>query len=144
MPTPQAHWRSPRVRLDDAAPAILRSSDGRQERGKLEILSLRGGLLNLSNMLEQGSRFKLLFMTQTGPVLGAVEMLSPVSPSQQPFRFVGIQKADQGRVRAIVQSTSAPVQEAWIEKYRAATANRKPERRGFFQFFLRSLLLLGF
>ena len=144
MSTPPTQWRSPRVRLEDTVPAILRSSDGRQQRGKLEVLSLRGGLLNLPNMQEQGSRFKLLFMTQTGPVLGAVEMLRPVSASHQPFRFVGIQKSDQGRLRATVQPVTVPVEDAWIEKYRAATAKAAPERRGLFQFLLRSLLLLRF
>jgi len=136
-------WRSPRVRLEDAAPAILRAPGGLQQRGKLEVLSLNGGLLQMSSTLEQGSRLNLLFVTQTGPVLGAVEMLPPISAERQPFRFVGIEKADQGRLRATVQSFLPAVQEAWIEKYRAATAKRRPERRGFFSFLLRSFLLLA-
>lgn len=140
MPTPNAPWRSPRVRLEDAAPVILRAPDGQQQRGTLEIVSLSGGLLRMSSTIEQGSRLKLLFVTHTGPVLGAVEMLPPVSTNQQPFRFVGIDKLDQGRLRATVQSVSAPVQDAWIEKYRAATANRKPQPRGFFRSLVRSLL----
>lgn len=143
MPAPHAQWRSPRVRLDDAAPAILRMPDGRQQRGKLETLSLNGGLLNLSSTLERGARLKLLFVTQTGPVLGAVEMLSPVSTDRQPFRFVGLEKADKGRLRATIQSSSTPVQDAWIEKYRAATANRNPRHGGFFHSLLRSLHLLA-
>jgi hypothetical protein len=141
MPPPETPWRSPRVRLDDAA-AILRAPDGRQQRGKIETLSLNGGLLSLSSTVEQGSRLKLLFLTQTGPVMGAVEMLPPVSSERQAFRFVGLEKTDKGRLRSTIQSSCTPVQDAWIEKYRAATANRKPERGGFFRSLFRSLLSL--
>ena len=141
MSAPTTPWRYPRVRLEDAAPAILRAADGHQQRGKLEVLSLTGGLLNVSSTIEQGSRFKLMFMTQTGPVLGSVEMLPPVSGERQPFRFVGLEKADLGRLRSAVESFLPTVQDAWIEKYRAATAKRAPERKGFFRFFLKSLLL---
>jgi hypothetical protein len=126
------------VHLEDAPPAILRAPNGHQQRGKLEVLSLNGGLLQMSNMLEQGSRLKLLFLTQTGPVSGSVEMLCPVSTERQPFRFVDLEKADQGRLRATVQSFTAPVQDAWIEKYRAAMLKR-PEPRGFFRLLFRSL-----
>jgi hypothetical protein len=134
MPAPTTPWRYPRVRLEDAAPAILRAPDGHQQRGKLEVLSLSGGLLSMSSMFLQGSRLKLMFMTQAGPVLGSVEMLSPVSSERQPFRFIALEKADQGRLRAMVQSFLPAVQDAWIEKYRAAMAKRAPERRGFLRF----------
>ncbi len=143
MPAPTMPWRSPRVRLEDAAPAILRAPGGLQQRGKIEVLSLNGGLLQMSSTFEQGSRLKLLFVTHTGPVLGAVEMLPPVSAERQPFRFVGIEKADHGRLRAAVHSHLPAVQDAWIEKYRAATAKRTPERRGFFRSWLRSFLMLA-
>jgi len=143
MPAPNAPWRYPRVHLTDATTAILRAPDGHQQRGLLEIVSLSGGLLNMSSTLEQGSRFKLMFMTHTGPVLGGVEMLPPVSSERQPFRFVELEKSDQYRLRDTVQSFTPVVQDAWIEKYRAATANRRPEkRRGFFQSLVRSLILL--
>ena len=91
MPNPHTHWRSPRAHLGADVPAILRLPNGRQHRGNLETLSLSGGLLNLSDMLEQGSHPKLLFVSSTGPVLGAVEMLRPVSTTQQPFRFVAVE-----------------------------------------------------
>jgi hypothetical protein len=143
MDNPHTQWRSPRVRFEDAAPAILRAPDGRQQRGKLEVLSLNGGLLNLTDTLEQGSRRKLLFVGNSGPVLSAVEMLPPVSTDRQPFRFVALEKADQGRLRSTVQLLSDSPQDAWIEKYRAATAPRRPERRGFFASLVRSLFLLA-
>jgi len=56
---------------------------------------------------------------------------------------VELEKSDQYRLRDTVQSFTPVVQDAWIEKYRAATANRRPEkRRGFFQSLVRSLILL--
>ena len=87
MPNPHTQWRSPRAHLGDVTPAILRLPDGRQHRGQLEVVSLSGGLLNLNDMLEQGSKPKLLFVTSNGPVLGAVEMLRPVSATRQAFQI---------------------------------------------------------
>lgn len=142
MPSPNPPWRFPRVHLTDAATAILRTPDGQQQRGRLEVVSLSGGLLNMSTTLEQGSRLKLMFMTQTGPVLGGVEMLPPVSSDRQPFRFIDLEKSDQYRLRDTVQSFTPVVQDAWIEKYRSATINRKPEPRGFFRGLLRSFFSL--
>jgi hypothetical protein len=108
----------------------------------LETISLTGGLLNMANMLDRGSRIKLMFLTHTGPVLGAAEMLSPVSTTRQPFRFVALEEGDQRRLRAVVQSFLAPVEQAWIEKYRAALVHRNPARRGVFGIVLGSLKLL--
>ena len=46
-----------------------------------------------------------MFLTQNGPVLGAAEMLSPVSWTQQPFRFVALAYVDQRRLQAITGSS---------------------------------------
>ena len=126
-----ANWRSPRARLADITPAVLRLPDGCRHRGKLETISLTGGLLTMPNLLDRGSRIKLMFLTHTGPVLGAAEMLSPVSTTRQPFRFVALEESDQGRLRAIVHGFLNPGEQAWIEKYRAAV-QRNPARRGVF------------
>jgi len=131
LPQPQANWRSPRVQMADITPAVLRLPDGRRHRGQLETLSLTGGLLSMPDMLDQGSRIKLMFLTQTGPVLGAAEMLSPVSRSRQPFRFVALEEGDQRKLRTVIESSLHSGEQEWIEKYRAAVANRKPERRVF-------------
>jgi hypothetical protein len=136
------YWRSPRVRLADITPAVLRLPDGRSHRGKLETVSLTGGLLSMAKMLDRGSRIKLMFLTHTGPVLGAAEMLSPVSTTRQPFRFVALEEGDQRRLRAVVQSFLAPVEQAWIDKYRATLVHRNPARRGVLGIVLGSLKLL--
>jgi len=40
---------------------------------------VNGGLLSLPSPIDQGSQVKLMFLTHTGAVLGAAEMLSPVT-----------------------------------------------------------------
>jgi len=140
LPHSHANWRSPRVRLADITPAVLRLPDGCRHRGKLESISLTGGLLSMPNLLDRGSRIKLMFLTHTGPVLGAAEMLSPVSTTRQPFRFVALEEGDQGRLRAVVQGFLDPGEQAWIEKYRAAV-QRNPARRGVFPVVLAFLTL---
>lgn len=95
------------------------------------MVSLTGGLLGLSPPLHQGSLVKLMFLTSTGPVMGAAEMLSPVTRSQQPFRFVTLHEEAQRRLKTAIQSSLYPQgpQEAWIEKYRAAIDQIEPRQR---------------
>lgn len=143
LPHPHAQWRSPRARLADVTPAVLRLPDGRRHRGELESISLTGGLLSMQGMLDRGSRIKLMFLTQTGPVAGAAEMLTPVSATRQPFRFVELEDGDQSRLRSVVQSSLDLGEEAWIGKYRAAMLNQCPSRHLFLKIGLGSLSLLS-
>ena len=139
---PTAYWRSPRVRFADIIPVALRLADGRRHRGKLEIISLTGGLLSMPSVLDGGSRIKLMFLTPSGPVLGSAEMLRPVSAALQPFRFVAIEEGDQRRLRAVIQSFLNPGEQAWIEKYRAALVHQTTARRGIFRIAFGSFTLL--
>lgn len=126
--------RPARVRLADVTPAVLRSSDGGCTTGELQVVSLSGGLLGLRQPLHQGSSVKLMFLTPSGPVLSAAEMLSPVTHSQQPFRFTGISNDDLRKLQCTIQTSLYPKSsedEAWIEKYRAAVAQAEPPRSSF-------------
>jgi hypothetical protein len=87
-------------------PAVLRFQNGRRIRGKLQVISITGGLLNLSNPLERGSQVKLMFLTDAGTVLGTAEMLPSVSDSLQPFRFVAIDENHERRLRDVIQSSA--------------------------------------
>ena len=61
-------------------------------------------------------------------------MLSPVSRDLQPFRFVSLAAADQRRLGATIQASSHENSEQqWIEKFRAASANRKQPRKQLFK-----------
>jgi len=120
--------------------------------------STTGGLLSLPKLLDQGSRVKLMFLTQTGTVLGLAEMLRPVSWDEQPFRFVSLHENDQRKLKAatvppgsleLIEAENKPQavrlplptlepkmvalqekEQQWIEKYRTAiTDNDVPRPR---------------
>jgi hypothetical protein len=145
-------WRRPvRIKPDEFTPAVLRSEDGSCTSGELALFSLTGGLLSLPRVLHEGSRAKLMFLTQTGPVLGVAELLPPVSWTEQPFRFVNLHEDYQHRLWTAVQpapkvppreirpnshsalETLAEVdrEQQWIDKYRSAIDNDDRPRKRF-------------
>ena len=139
--TPSAALRAPRVRATEYTPAVLRYPCGDCTTGSLEIISSTGGLLRLSKPLIRGTRIKVMFLTQSGPVLGAAEMLTPISWTEQPFRFVALAHSDQRRLQALTgcalkPETPKPVQidhqvdteHQWIDKYRDAVSRNPPPR----------------
>jgi len=103
---PEARWRPPRLKFAQTTPAVLRFQSGRRVRGKLQVVSVTGGLLCLPSSLDQGARAKLMFLMQNGTVLGTAEMLLPVSSTLQPFRFVAIGKEDQSRLQDAIRSSA--------------------------------------
>ena len=105
FPQPHAQQRAPRAHLEGFTSAVLRLSDGRCVPGKLQVISVAGGLLRLPRPVDQGSRAKLMFLTHSGSVLGVAEMLRPVSWDLQPFRFVTLFDDDLDRLQAAIQST---------------------------------------
>jgi hypothetical protein len=109
LPQSHHHWRRPaRVRPTEFTPAVLRIEDGSCASAELEIFSLTGGLLSLPKLLNRGTRARLMFLTQTGPVLGVAEMLKPVSWTEQPFRFVELYESDQRRLQAATHCSAEP------------------------------------
>jgi hypothetical protein len=131
---PSRDRRAPRLNLSDLTPAVLRFEDGHRTQGQLEVISLTGGILSLAKPVVRQSRVKLMFVTPTGPVLGTAEMLKPVSWTQQPFRFVGLDSDDQRRLQDSIQSSFGQVSkdQQWIDKYRAALDDRRPPHRRLF------------
>jgi len=141
-PSPSLARRAPRTRTTERTPAVLRFPSGDCVTGRVEVFSSTGGLLCLPKPLMRGTRIKVMFLTQTGPVMGSAEMLTPVSWTQQPFRFVGLASGDQRKLQAITGSspklempipdpTSRPleVEPDWIDKYRNAITRTPPRRR---------------
>ncbi len=84
--------------------AVLRVPSGHQVHGKLQVISVTGGLLCLSSPLNEGSPVKLMFRAETGLVLGTAEMLIPISCTLQPFRFVAIGEEDRRKLNDAIQS----------------------------------------
>src|SRR5207237_6043505 len=90
-------------------PAVLRFHDGGCATGNLEVISPTGGLLCLPKSANRGSRVKLMFLTQMGPVLGSAELLSTVSWTRQQFRFVVLAFGDERRLRAITPALQSAI-----------------------------------
>jgi hypothetical protein len=140
--------RAPRIQPTEYTPAVIRFHNGDSVAGNVEVVSSTGGLLRLSKPLILGTRIKLMFLTESGPVLGAAEMLSPISWTHQPFRFVALAYGDQRRLEAATGCSSKPgiplreqtnrildtkqgivdTEHQWIDKYRAAVAQNLPHR----------------
>jgi hypothetical protein len=91
------------MRLANTTPAILRFESGQRIRGKLQVISLTGGLLCLTSPLNQGSRAQLMFLTDAGTVLGTAELLPSLSDTLQPFRFLAINDDHEQRLRDLIQ-----------------------------------------
>jgi hypothetical protein len=87
---------------------------------------------------------KLMFVTQSGPVLGSAEMLTPISYTQQPFRFVALPRDTQNRLHTAIQSSlyHGNSEDWWIEKYRTAVRGARPPRKRRSRILL-ALLSLG-
>ncbi len=100
----EAQERPARLNLLPGTMAVLRFPGGQQVRGRLQVISTSGGLLCLSSQLNHDSPVKLMFRAETGLVFGTAELLIPISPTLQPFRFVEIGENDRRRLDAAIQS----------------------------------------
>jgi hypothetical protein len=109
----------------------LRCPDGGCTTSELQVISLTGGLLSIPKPLHRGSKVKMMFLTQSGPVLGSAEMLNPITHTQQPFRFLSLRGDDQHRLQTTIQSALHQKGEdsEWIDKYRAAIKQHDAPRR---------------
>ncbi|MBV9626003.1 MAG: hypothetical protein JOZ14_18705 [Acidobacteria bacterium] len=101
--------RATRVQLD-SVPALVSHGDGQRARGRLQVLSETGGLLQLARALAEGDFVEVAFQVQVGNVRGMAEMLTPVRtvPGSvfQPFRFVALGDDDHDTLRMAVNSAS--------------------------------------
>jgi hypothetical protein len=106
LPQSQPAQRATRVHFTEWTPAVLRLGDGRRVSGKLKVVSMTGGLLSVPHPVNTGCSAKLMFLTGAGMVLGSAEMLSPLSWSLQPFRFVALADDDQDRLKTVIQRST--------------------------------------
>src|SRR6058998_704562 len=80
FPQPNPQRRAPRIHLGGSVAALVMLDDGQRAKGKLQTISITGGLLRLGKSLGQGDFVEIAFQTQSGPVHGMAEMLSPCLP----------------------------------------------------------------
>jgi hypothetical protein len=99
--------------------------------GSLQVISVAGGLLHLYQPLDPNTRASLMFLSDGGPVLGLAEMLSPLSRTQQAFRFAALDQDNQSNLQFGIQSQliQNSDEDRWIAKYRSTLLHRAPPRR---------------
>ena len=133
--------RATRVHLANPTAAVLRFQDGSRLAGNLQIISVAGGLLSLSQPLDPNTRASLMFLTDGGPVLGKAEMLSPLSRTQQAFRFIALDQNNQRNLQLGIQShlNQNLDEEQWIAKYRSALTHRLPPTKPALKIILGSV-----
>ena len=131
LPQQQTAPRTPRVHLDRNTPAVVRFEGGESVSGELQVISLTGGLLSLPAPLERGSQVKLMFLIRPGSVLAGAEMLSPVTNTLQPFRFISLGQKERRKLEAIIPlSVYQDITEPnWMKKLRVASDHRYEPRR---------------
>ena len=132
LPPVFASRRAARVRLPNPTPAVLRCQDGSRVAGSLQVVSGAGGMLRLSRPLDPNTRVSLMFLSDGGPVLAKAEMLSPLSRTQQAFRFVALDRNYRRNLQLAIQSHlgQRSDEDRWIAKYRSAMIHGAPSRRG--------------
>jgi hypothetical protein len=106
LPQVDPEKRSPRLRLAEDTPIVLRCLDGHRVSGKLRCVSLTGGLIVPDSHLPPGSLVSLIFVTPKGPIVGTANMLRPVSWREQPFCFATVLDSHQERLRAIIKGSA--------------------------------------
>ena len=108
FPQPNPSNRARRVKLPGSVVVAVRSEGSQPVRAKLHELSTTGGLLVLSNALEQGDFVEVSFQTSHGIVRGMAELLSVRRKSQsgclQPFRFVALEDEYHTTLRMTLES----------------------------------------
>jgi hypothetical protein len=110
FPQPHPSRRAARIQLGDTVLAAIRLEDGRRTKAKLQSISVTGGLLRLPHSLGSGDFVEVAFQTQSGPVHGMAEVLSPMRKTAdgvlQPFRFVALEDDDHRRLRTSLDHVS--------------------------------------
>ncbi|MGA8618012.1 MAG: PilZ domain-containing protein [Candidatus Sulfotelmatobacter sp.] len=103
FPQPHPSRRAARVQLGATVLAAIRLEDGRHAKAKLQTISATGGLLQLPHSLPQGDFVEVAFQTQSGPIRGMAEILTPMRKTTtgvlQAFRFVALEDDDHRRLR---------------------------------------------
>jgi hypothetical protein len=110
FPRPHRNRRATRIRLASTVPAQVSFDGGERIQGKLQTLSINGGLLQLAQALDAGDFVDIAFETPGGPVRGTAEMLPPlqvsVQKTLQAFRFVVLEDRDHEAIRSMVDSSA--------------------------------------
>ena len=109
FPQVNSQRRAPRAQLAGSVPAVIMLQDGGRTKARLQTVSVTGGLLRLTQSLEQGDFVEIAFQTQSGPVRGMAEMLAANrtrSEVIQAFRFLALGDEDHRALRTVLESAA--------------------------------------
>jgi len=93
----QKGHRGSRVKLGGSILALVLLENGRQVRGRMNQLSVNGGLISLDQPLDEGIQVTVLFHLGSTSIRCRAYMLFPMWATQgclQPFRFLDLPEAD--------------------------------------------------
>src|SRR6266851_2602243 len=99
--------RGSRVKLGGSILALVVLENGRQIRGRMNQLSVNGGLVSLEHPLDEGIRVTVLFHLGNTSVRCRSQMLFPMWATQgclQPFRFLELPEASRANLNRELQS----------------------------------------
>ncbi len=99
--SPYPTQRAPRVKLAGSVLALLRLENCRQVRARLHQLSINGGLLQLTEPLEEQVAVEIIFHLGSTTVRASAQTIFPMWATQgclQPFRFTDLRSEDRLRL----------------------------------------------
>ncbi|MGO9401851.1 MAG: hypothetical protein ACLPVW_00110 [Terriglobales bacterium] len=99
--------RGVRVKLGGSILALVLLENGRQLRGRMNQLSVNGGLLSLEHPLDEGIGVTVVFHLGSTSIRCRARMLFPMWATQgclQPFRFVEFPEADRANLNRELES----------------------------------------
>jgi hypothetical protein len=93
--------RSSRVKLGGSILALLMLENGRQIRGRMNQLSVNGGLVSVENPLDEGIRVTVVFHLGSTSIRSRAQMMFPMWATKgclQPFRFLDLPDLSHARL----------------------------------------------
>jgi hypothetical protein len=99
--------RSTRVKLGGSVLVLVLLENGRQIRGRMNQLSVNGGLVSLENPLDESIRVTVLFHIGLTSIRCRAQMLFPMWATQgclQPFRFLELPETSRSRLNRELES----------------------------------------
>ena len=127
-PQPYSPQRAPRVKLSGSILAMLGLANGQHVRGALHQVSATGGLLQLTEPLENSAPVEIIFHLGSATVRARAAMLFPIWATQgclQPFRFTQMA----GDVRQQLESDVKRLLSGQMSMDEASTAREIREPR---------------
>ena len=103
----QKGQRGSRVKLGGSILALVVLENGRQIRGRMNQLSVNGGLVSLEHPLDEGIRVTVLIHLGSTSIRCRAQMLFPMWATQgclQPFRFLELPETSRAKLSRELES----------------------------------------